>query len=70
VRRYNRFFVLMRSYDGTVRTFELRPTARNQFNATGLRVLGRLGLTEFDVRAGGLVAKTAADAQALGCAKP
>jgi hypothetical protein len=70
VRRYNNFFVLIRSYDGTVRTFELHPTARDNFSVTGIRALGHLGLTEFDVRAGGLVAKTAAQAQALGCAKP
>jgi len=39
-RLYNHFVVFARSYDGGVRGFDLYPTGRKSYRATGIRLLG------------------------------
>jgi len=68
-RLYSAFVVFTRSYDGTVRTFKLRPVARDDFQGTNVRLLGNEpSAAEFRALVAPLVSAAARRQHGSGCA--
>lgn len=68
-RRYKRFAVFARSYDGNVRFLWLNVTGRNDWSGDrgSLQLYGRMSARQFESRVGALTYELARDAHKLGC---
>jgi hypothetical protein len=69
-RTYRSFTAYVRSYDGTVRVFTLRPTGKHAFRGSNVRAYRKMALDAFIAFTLPFVAKAARVEQAKGCGAP
>src|SRR5262245_36691814 len=70
-RLYNRFLVVARSSDGVVRKFDLIPTGKLNYRATGIKALGRAdNAAKFNVILAPYATVAAKQEQQKGCGPP